>query len=308
MKLLKLALSTAAISLMACVSTSAQDMKNSKTKMSPPDIDINTPEGAIKAMRKVQCSLIDNEPITYYWHGRAYSRRMGERDQNIFNVEGMNIRSCSTVMDEEKGMGYKLVSREILLYTDPKTGEVLKTWENPWSGEEVEVMHVANDPVNHSGYITGRDGKPTKFAGDIIGDKFQMSITVPLFYPNPLASDYQEEIGGIYRATEMFNFMGDLDDLVDARKNTARISIGWVRMSDWLPWMKMSGREGVIYMHTAGRKIESWDEMSDRLKNEISMHYPEYVSAPPADDARKNVTSWGYYKDVKEGKVQLPKR
>ena len=271
-------------------------------------LDLDTPEGAMKAMRKVQCSMIDNEPITYYWHGTAFSRRMGERDKVLFDVEGMNVRSCSTVTDEKRGEGYKLVTREILLYKDAKTGKVLKTWDNPWTGKEVEVMHVANDPVNSSGYVKGRDGKPTKFAGDLIGDKLQMNFTIPLFYSNPLAGEYQSEVGGTYHATEMFNFLGNVENLIDPSTNTADVSIGWVRMSDWLPWMEMNGRDGIIYMHTAGRKIDSWDDMGQTLKDEIDKHYPEYVAPPPADDDRKNVTSWEYYKSVKEGHVKLPKR
>jgi len=271
-------------------------------------IDINTPDGALMAMRKVQCSLVDGEPITYTWWGRAYSRRMGERDKHLFNVEGMNIRACSTVNDPGKGIGYKLVSREILLYKDKETGQVLKTWDNPWTDKTVDVMHVANDPVNFTANINGRDGKPMKFGGDVLGDKWQMSFTAPLFYPNPLASEYQKEIGGTYHATEMFNFMGELEDLVDDSNNTARVAVGWARMSDWLPWMNMGGRDGIIYMHTAGRKLSSWDELSDTMKTEIRTHYPKYAEAPPLDDDRKNVTSWKYYKAVKEGKVELPKR
>ncbi len=299
MKKLKWALSAAAISLM--MSTGALAAEQGM-------LDLDKPEDALEAARKVQCSTIDKQDITYYWHGVAYARRSGERDKHLFDVEGMNVRACTTVMDEKRGLGYKLVSREILLYKDKDTGEVLKTWENPWTGEEVEVMHVANDPVNHSSYVKGRDGKPSKFSGDVLGDKYQMSFTIPLFYPNPLASDYQKEIGGTYHATEMFNFLGETDDLLDKSKTTARVSIGWARMSDWLPWMNMQGRDGIIYMHTAGRKLESWNDLSDTLKTEIALHYPEYVTAPPVDDMRKNMTSWKYYKDVKEGKTTLPKR
>ncbi|RKQ71976.1 uncharacterized protein DUF1838 [Litorimonas taeanensis] len=311
MKKLLLGVAAGLLAASCAASESSASQSDEAVKSSSANVerlDLNTPEGAMLAMRKVQCSLVDGEAVTYYWFGRAYSRRMGERDKNIFNVEGMNVRACSTVNDPERGLGYKLVTREILLYKDAKTGEVLKTWENPWTGEEVEVMHVANDPVNSSGYVTGRDGKPATFGGDVMDDRFQMSFTVPLFYPSPLASEYEKEIGGTYHATEMFNFFGFTDDLTDMSKNTANVSVGWARMSDWLPWMNMQGREGTIYMHTAGRKLESWDDMSETMKSEIRTHYPEYVAPPPLDDPRKNMTSWEYYKQVRDGEIKLPKR
>lgn len=271
-------------------------------------IDLTTPEGVMMANRKVQCSTIDEKPITYYWHGQAYSRRMGERDKKLFDVEGMNIRQCGAVNDAERGMGYKLVSREILLYKDSETGEVLKTWDNPWTGETLEVMHVANDPVNFTSYMNNRDGSPGTFRGDIMGNHFQMNSTFPLWYPNPLASDYQTEIGGTYHATEMFNFLGRVDELTDPTVDTAPIAVGWARMSDWLPWMKMNGREGIIYMHTAGLKLDSFDDLSDTMKAEIAMHYPKYTAPPPVSDSRKNMTSWKYYKAVRDGKEILPER
>ena len=83
----------------------------------------------------------------------------------------------------------------------------------------------------------GRDGKPISFSGTILGDRWWTTTTVPLFYPNPLASEYQKEIGGTYHATEMFNFMGDTESLFSEDTTTADVQVGWVRMSDWLPWM-----------------------------------------------------------------------
>ena len=79
-------------------------------------------------------------------------------------------------------------------------------------------------------------------------------------------------------------------------------------MSDWLPWMKMGGREGVIYMHTAGRRLGGFNELPELLKTEIKTHYPEYSSPPPLDDARANMTSWKYYDAVKKGEAKAPKR
>lgn len=262
----------------------------------------------ITIMRKLQCSTIDNEPAIYWWHGKAYSRKQGERDVHLFDVEGMNIRACSSISDEKAGEGFHLVSREILLYKDKETGEVLSTWDNPWTGETVDVLQVANDPVNFKMYETNRDGTPIQWTGELGGGSWWLRSTFPLWYPNPLGGDYQKEVGGTYHATEMFDFFGRTDDLLDPETTTAKITVGWARVSDWLPWMNMNGREGVMYMHTAGRKLGSFEELSETLKTEIATHYPEYASPPPAGDPRPNMTSWGYYKAAKEGRITLPQR
>ncbi len=270
-------------------------------------LDLNTPDGAFEAMRKIMCSTVDGEQVTYWWHGRAYSRRQGEKDKLLFKLDGMNTRQCVTVNDPEMGVGYKSVSREILLYLDPETDEVLSKWDNPWTGETVDVLHVANDPVNFTSYKNGRFG-PASWRGTVNGKHWWMTTTVPLWYPNVLGGDFQKQVGGVYHATEMFNFLGDVESLLDKETTRADVTIGWVRMSDWLPWMMMEGREGVIYMHTAGRKIDSWDQMSETMKTEIEKHYPEYRNPPPGDDERKNETSWSYYKKVTEGTIQPPVR
>ncbi len=267
------------------------------------ELDLSTGAGAVAAQRKIMCSTQDEKPVWYWWHGAAFSRVPGEADRKLFLVEGMNVRQCGKISDPELGDGYRLVSREILLYKDPSSGEVLSEWENPWTGETVEVIHVANDPVNsRPTFETGRDGQPYQLRLSTSGDAWWMTVTVPLFYTNPLGGDYQPYVGGTYHATEMFNFMGDMNDLVDAGKDTADVRVGWVRMSQWLPWMKMGGRHGNIYMHTAGLKVGGYDDLSDTMKREIAENYPTYREPPPVDDTRPNVTSWSYFRDLMESR------
>lgn len=263
-------------------------------------IDLATPEGAIAAMRKIACSLNDNEPVTYFWTGHMFSRVPGEADRRLFYVEGMNIRQCVTVVDEQRGTGYRMVSREILLYMDPDTREVLDEWQNPWTGETVEVLHIDNDPVNgRPSFPYDEQGRPAaEFRGTIADELWWLTTTVPLFYQNPLGGDYQEYVGNIYHATEMFNFMGRVDELTDPDAATIYNHVGWVRVSDWLPWMKMRGRVGTVYFHTAGRKLASFDDLSETLLEQIATRFPKYVEPPSADDTRPNETSWTYFRKL----------
>ncbi|MCC7257708.1 MAG: DUF1838 domain-containing protein [Gammaproteobacteria bacterium] len=261
------------------------------------DLTLDTPRDNLRVMRQIQCSLKDGEVVTWYWRGHAYSRVPGEPDRQLFAVEGMNIRQCGPLGTADDG-SFKMTTREILLYEDPKTGAVLRTWTNPWTGKEVKVVHVANDPVNQRLGTTDRAGRPFRLPLTIVGNQWWMTSTVPLFYRNPLAGDYQDFIGGKYHATEMFNFFGDVDQIANARRTSVDARVGWVRMSDWLPWMEMGGRAGLIYFSTAGRRLDRFDDISETLKAEIRSNYPEYTAPPPLDDERPNETSWTYFRKV----------
>lgn len=284
----------------------------SSTVMANSVIDLTTPEGATSAMRKILCSMEDNKVSYYQWEGKAYSRRMGEPDKHLFNVEGMSARQCGTVDGGIRGETYKLVTREILLYTDPKTGQPLEKWQNPLTGAEVDVIHVTNDPVNQGpSFPRNEKGElypwKTQFGGKVTGPIWSMMFDVPLFYHNVLAGDYQQQVGGVYHATEMFDFSGDTQSLIN--DSFAHTHVDWVRISDWLPWMMMSGREGTIYFHASGVKLQHFEELSDVMKAYIKNNAPEYKTAPPVNDERKNETSWSTYKDdVKGGVFKRPGR
>ena len=265
-------------------------------------IDFTTGKGYIQAQRKIHCSLEDNDPVTYMWQGRGYARIPGERDKLLFRVLGMNVRQCVTVDDPEKGAGYRLVSREIMLYLEAQTGEILREWNNPWTGETVEVLHVANDPVNQRPqFPVGRDGAERIFAPLVIDDTAFMAFEVPLFYTNPLGGDYQPYVGNSYHATEIFDFTADINDIADLSRNTAAVSVAWVRIAPWLPWMKMGGRAGLMYFNAVGKKLKSWDDLPDLMKDEIKASYPEYTAPPAGDDTRANETSWTYFKKHIDG-------
>lgn len=272
-------------------------------------LDLSRPEDVIRAQRRIHCSLEDGKPVVFYWRGGVMSRVPGERDRHLFNVEGMNIRACKTVQDPQRGLGYRLVSREIMLYLDPETNHVLRAWKNPWTGEENEVVHVANDPVNQRPvYARGPDGTPATFTARKVRNQMWQSFEVPLFYTNPLGGEFQEYVGGQYHATEMFTFFFEESDLLDASREMQTVTVSWARLSQWLPWMNMGDRPGLLFFTTVGKRLLDPANLSDILKREIAAHYPEYTAPPPLDDTRLNETSWTYYKKYIDKKRAAEKR
>lgn len=258
-------------------------------------LDPAKPEDALEIMKRTQCGVKDNVPAVYRWQGKIYSRRQGEPDKHLFNMEGMNIRQCVSVTDAERGTGYRMVSREITLYLDPKTGEVLRTWQNPHTGKTVEVMHIANDPVNsRPSFPKGADGKPYSINLTRMGDTLLMPLEAPLYYVNPLAGDYQDYVGNKYHAMEIFDFSMPASALDTA--TVVSPTVAWVRISDWMPWMMMEGRDGQMVFNAMGVKLKSFDELPEVMKQEIATNYPGYDKAPPVDDTRPNETTWTVFK------------
>jgi hypothetical protein len=266
-------------------------------------LDPAKPEDALEISKRTQCGEKDGQPAVYYWSGNVYSRVEGERDRLLFRGEGMNIRQCVAVTDPQRGKGYRQVSREIMLYLDPATGQVLREWKNPWTGETVEVMHIANDPVNgRPQFPIGADGKPFTVNIKRMGQWVQMPLEVPLFYTNVLGGEYQEYVGNDYHAMEIFDFAARADEILDSAKPTAYPSVSWVRLSNWMPWMKMRSRQGIMIFNAMGTKLKSFDELPPVLRQEIAANYPAYTSPPPGDDARPNETTWTVFKKKVDAK------
>ncbi len=268
-------------------------------------LDPTVPEDALEISKRLQCGAKDGETAVYHWAGNVYSRVAGERDRLLFKGEGMNVRRCVAVTDPERGTGWRMVSREVMLYLDPRTGEVLDRWTNPWTDETVEVMQIHNDPVNgRPSFPRNADGTPFQLGSLREGGPYVfMPFEAPLFYTNPLAGDYQEYVGNMYHAMEIFDFAALKSELYDTRKPTAYPTISWVRISDWMPWMRMGGRDGQMVFNAMGRKLPGgFEELPAILKNEIREHYPEYVDAPPGDDPRPNETTWTKFKKLTDAK------
>ena len=264
-------------------------------------LDPSVPQDAFEISKRFQCGTADGAEAVWHFEGNIYSRVQGEPDRLLFKGDGFNVRRCVEVNDPQRGKGYRLISREVWFYLDPATGEVINRWTNPWTDETVDVMHIHNDPVN------GRPSFPNNTDGSsysipslrVEGGYVFMPFEVPLFYTNPLAGGYQDYVGNKYHAMEIFNFMGTADDVLDASKPTAYPIIAWTRISDWMPWMKMSGRQGQMVFNATGRKLPGgFEELPDMIKTEVRTNFPIYENAPPADDTRPNETTWTKFKKL----------
>jgi hypothetical protein len=269
---------------------------------SPPRLDPANPDHAVKLHQKLWCSLEEGRPALLWSQGSVYGRRPGDADRKLFNFQIWNARACKSYQDPVRGYGYRSVSREIMLYLDPQTNALVKTWRNPWTDEIVEVIHTQNDPVNMSGVMYARDGNgnPTaKFDGRFVNGRVIFANEAPLYYDNPLGGGYQDYVGGHYHAMEMLNVFVYEKDLLEPKvKTLPRWSRSWKRVSNFLPWMRMGDRPGQLIFTAVGQRVNSVDDTNEPIRTALKTTFAKYQSPPSLDDTRPNETSWSYFRSI----------
>lgn len=244
-----------------------------------------TKEFDTKQWVKVRSSL-DGSQTYLAWTGSIYSFVPNEKKKRLFDIVGMSVSRCI----ENPDNSWEFTSRELTYYLDPNTKEILHKWENPWTGETVTVIHVANNPVE--GHFKGN------FPGQVNGDITTFVFDLFPTYPNPLAEDpkfkeYSPQ--QTYQAAELFKLTVPTEDLLNPDAITvSKMFIAWDRIGPWLPWMKMGDRPGNLIYSASGQKVNSFEDLPPLLQEEINTRVPLYKDAAKAP-LDEDMTSWIYF-------------
>ncbi|MDH6058409.1 DUF1838 domain-containing protein [Umezakia ovalisporum] len=236
---------------------------------------------------KTRSSLDCTESTFLTWTGKIYSFIPGEKRKLLFKMSGVSVSRCILTAEGS----WDFTSRELTYYLDPQTGKILRRWENPWTGETLPVIHVANSPVQ--GQFQG------KFPAQIQGDTTTFIFDIFPTYPNPLAENPQfaeYSPHPIYQATELFKLAVPTVDLFNSElASVSQVRLGWDRIGQWLPWMKMGNRSGYLIYSASGSKVSGLTELPQLLQDEINNRVPLYKQAPKVFLDGEDMTSWLYF-------------
>lgn len=242
----------------------------------------------VKSFIKVRSSL-DGSQTFLTWTGSIYSFVPGEAKKRLFKIVGMSVSRCLAQDDNS----WHFTSRELTYYLEPTTNQILHRWENPWTGEAVPVIHVANNPVQ--GILKG------SFPADVQQENTTFVFDLFPNYPNPLAEDakYRDySSNSIYQAAELFKFTVATQELLDSEQATvSKLTLSWDRIGPWLPWMKMGNRPGHLIYSAWGLKVNGFNELPQLLQDEINTRVPAYKEAPKSLLDKEDMTSWTYFQE-----------
>lgn len=190
---------------------------------------------------------------------------------------------------------YQRLCREVVFYRNLETGQLMDEWDNPYTGERVKVVDVANDPYNY--VIADHFPQPPSYGGlnketrpprpfirnwsMLDEDTVGLESDIHLYYPSAMKPEKwpRESPGAMTRVSEMFRYVIRRADLEDATLDHIPYHGVWNRVTPWLPWMLMDQAPGhIIYTGTmtAQTKMVHPKDVIERVRQ----RYPKYMVAP----------------------------
>ena len=105
-------------------------------------LDFSSPKDNLYAFGKLWASYADT-PVYSAFHGLMFAAIGDQRLQPLFGYSGIGNFQAKLL---DNG-NVRLRGKETGYFLDLASGQVLESWDNPWTGETVEVFSFLNDRV-----------------------------------------------------------------------------------------------------------------------------------------------------------------
>jgi len=281
-------------------------------------LDLTTPAGNREAWARLLGNA-DMKSTKYGWaQGIVQGVRPGEANRDLIGFTMLSCAKLIPLAEGQEGPGYRKVLREIGLYTDLKSGEIIEEWKNPYLNETVKVVPIANDPFNHT--ITNFYPAPPAYGGlnraappkvpfmldwTRRGNTLNMMSHINLFYPSALQPrQWPRESGQPFsQVTEMFLYNIDWAEMQDKKRTSVEYHGVWARSTPWLPWMLMGPTSGHAQYYTQMGAVDDINKIDRATLDYVQKHHPKYLQAPATwEDPSLSSLEW-YAKEQKPAPV-----
>lgn len=263
-----------------------------------------------------------DKPVIGGFHGLMYLRMPGKRLLPVFGYTGTGVVLCR---HDPRGF-LSVKSRETGYFTDLRTGEVLEYWDNPLTGERVEVYHFYNELIagtfgtevpkfmygeagdsptvmNDGTVFPDENGRfPFRLPFTVHGDDVMLQWDYAHEYTNPVTPEGWPNYSTGPRITpsEHFVLYCSQRDLEDRDLPTVRMRAGFSRLSECWPFMRMgrhAQRGATLFGRMHSHKgLAGYDDIPPKVLRYIEKHAPEYLTLPEGwESNNKRVETWGAF-------------
>jgi len=268
-------------------------------------LDLDDAKENVYAFTKLWFGL--GEPVFGAYHGVQYALIGKNRLKAVFGYAGGGHMQRK-ILDNGHA---RIRGKEVGVFTDLATGEVLDEWKNPWTGEVIKPFNFFNPNVrgeigtdmpkfqfgtdedeatvmNEADTLNADSGEiPFILPWQRFGDQYTLAWDYAHEYTNPVTADKwpKASTGPRINPSEHFVFYTPQNIMDDRDAPSAPFQSGFFRQGPWWPWMLMggSGVEGTLIGRMHSYKITGTiADYPRKILDYVEKHYPEYFT--PADD------------------------
>ena len=271
---------------------------NAKPGGSIRPLDIHDPRENLYGFAKMWGTIGEKAVLSGY-QGTQYAIVGDKRAKPVFGYAGFgNIRNVIQPDGSVKVMG-----KECGYFTDLESGEILDHWDNPWTGERVEVFAFLNDRFRGTlglerkvfkvgdGETANNDigkakkGDPFLLPWQVVGDQYLLGWDYAHEYTNPVTPEGWPKASTGHRVnpSEHFTLFTPRAEIDDRSISSARYHAGFMRQAPWWPWMRMgqSGVKGVLMGRMHSYKITGgMDDVPPAIRKRVEKDRPDLFEEP----------------------------
>ena len=207
--------------------------------------------------------------------GEVWAWVPGEDAQLVFRTWTVGV-SRAVALES----GWRLDHHELTWYLDTRTGQILEDWENPLTGEQVRVRLGLDQPASQH-YALADGPLPWELRGDDLvfaSSEFQASASPITRAAFPRESQHDRRQTG-----ELRGLIGRCLEALDPARDSAPCVTSWSRIAQWLPFMEMGNRPGMLIQHAHLHKLmDGMAGLPAALREHAERHHPELFALPSA--------------------------
>ena len=263
---------------------SGEDLDQYQRKLA---ITLKDPARRTKLIAKVFGSTVEDERHAFLkFHIFGYAG-----DGNLIPFFTMNNYIIQKWAPSDDST-FEVQHYEVGYYSKFDSTEPLNEWENPLTGEVVELPHFVLGPVPRAyGPDMGRSS--ASFAPDpmnitMIGDRVYIPTLSKFKFPNSLSAEewgpYSN--GPITYWDSMLVYSADVEDVFDNTKTSVPAEIHMQNLVSWAPFLKLGQSPGRTMVRAYGQHISGYDALPSDIRENLEKYTPEIFDIEGWTDLR----------------------
>lgn len=203
-----------------------------------------------------------------------------EGDGNLIPFYTMNNYIVQKWSPDEDGH-FEVQHFEVAYYAKFDTNEAIETWENPLTGEILDLPPFVLGPVPRFYGPSAGDAQDS-FASDplnitMIGDR----VFVPTLTSFAIDNILDPEEWGPYSNgpkiywDSMMVYSADVEDVFDDTKSHVDAEIHMQNLISWSPYLKLGQHPGRTMVRAYGKHISGYDDIPGDIRANLEKYTPE---------------------------------